>query len=133
MRLRARRVVGQQAVAVVVEVADQRHVDAHAVELLADVGHRGGGLWRVDRDADHLGAGDREFLDLDRGADRVDRVGVRHRLDAHGRTAADRDDARAPAHLRLARAVRGRQRRFDEVVEGGRRQVHVAHGSGLAT
>jgi hypothetical protein len=27
------------AVAVVVEVADQRHVDAHAIELLADVGH----------------------------------------------------------------------------------------------
>jgi hypothetical protein len=29
--------VGQQAVAVVVEVADQRHVDAHPIELLADV------------------------------------------------------------------------------------------------
>jgi hypothetical protein len=30
--------LGQQLVAVVVEVADQRHVDAHAVELLADRG-----------------------------------------------------------------------------------------------
>ena len=38
-RLGAGRVVGQQPVAVVVEVADQRHVDAHAIELLADVGH----------------------------------------------------------------------------------------------
>ena len=41
-RLGAGRKLGQQAVAVVVEVADQRHVDAHAVELLADRGHR----WR---------------------------------------------------------------------------------------
>ena len=38
-RLRAVGKLGEQAVAVVVEVAHQRHVDAHAVELLADVGH----------------------------------------------------------------------------------------------
>ena len=48
-RLGAGRIVGQQAVAVVVEVADQRHVDAHAVELLADVRHRRRRLGRVDR------------------------------------------------------------------------------------
>ena len=40
----------------------------------------------------------RQLLDLDRGADHVDRVGVGHRLHAHRRIAADRDDARAPAH-----------------------------------
>ena len=97
-RLGAGRIVGEQAVAVVVEVADQRHVDAHAVELLADVGHLRRGLGRVDGDAHHLGAGDRQFLDLDRGADGVHRVGVGHRLDAHRRVAADGDDARAPDH-----------------------------------
>ena len=73
-------------------------------------------LGRVDRDAHHLGAGERQLLDLDRGADGVDRVGVGHRLHAHRRVAADRDDARAPAHARLARAARRRPRRLDEVV-----------------
>ena len=40
----------------------------------------------------------RQLLDLDRGADGIDRVGVGHRLHAHRRVAADRDHARAPAH-----------------------------------
>ena len=52
----------------------------------------------------------RQFLDLDRGADRVDRVGVGHRLHAHRRVAADRDHARAPDDARLARAPRPRAR-----------------------
>jgi hypothetical protein len=114
--------------AVVVEVADQRHVDSHAVELLADVGHRGRRFRRVDRDADELRAGDRQLLDLDRGADRIDRVGVGHRLDANRRVTADRDDARAPADARLARAARRRHGRLDEGVgDGGR---IVSHGLG---
>ena len=123
-RLGAGRIVGEQAVAVVVEVADQRHVDVHPVELLADVRHRRGGLGRVDGDAHHLRAGDRQLLDLDRGADRIDRVGIGHRLDPHRRIAADGDRARAPAHARLARPARRRMRRFDEGIE--RRSV-VAH------
>ena len=67
-------------------------------------------LGRVDGDAHQLRAGDRQLLDLDRGADRVDGVGVGHRLHAHRRVAADRDHARAPAHARLARAARRRAR-----------------------
>ena len=117
-RLRAGRVLGQQAVPVVVEVADQRHVDAHAVELLADVGHGRRSVGRVDGDAHHLRAGKRQFLDLDRGADGVHRVGVCHRLHPHRRSATDGDHARPPAHQRLAAAVRGRYGGLDECVEG---------------
>ena len=54
----------EQRVAVVVEIAHQRHVDAHAVELLADVGHLLGRLGRVDRDAHQLGASLGQLDDL---------------------------------------------------------------------
>ena len=43
------RVLGQQLVAVVVEVADDRHVDAEAADLADHLGHRGRRLLRVDR------------------------------------------------------------------------------------
>ena len=55
-RLRAARVVRQQAVTVVMKVTDQRYVDAHAIELVAHMRDSFGRLRRVDRDADHLGA-----------------------------------------------------------------------------
>ena len=41
--------------AVVVEVADQRHVHAHHVQPLADARHRGGGFRRVHSDAHEFG------------------------------------------------------------------------------
>jgi len=69
-------------------------------------GNLGCRLGCIDRDAHHLRAGDRQLLDLDRGADRIDGVGVGHGLHAHRRVAADGDHARAPAHARLARAAR---------------------------
>ena len=47
-------IVGQQTVAVVMEVTDQRDMDVHAVQLFADVWHRLRSLWRVDRDANQL-------------------------------------------------------------------------------
>ena len=58
----------------------------------------------------------RQFLDLDRGADDVDRVGVGHRLHAHRRIAADRDHTarprpRAPGASAAAAGARG----FDDV------------------
>ena len=56
--------LGEQLVAVVVEVADQRHVDAHAREPLADMRHRGRRFRRVDGDAHELRAGARELRDL---------------------------------------------------------------------
>src|SRR3546814_10317747 len=46
----AGRLVGEQMVAGVVEVADQRHLDAHHRQLLDDARHDGGGLGVVDGD-----------------------------------------------------------------------------------
>jgi hypothetical protein len=59
-RLGAGRMIGEQLVADVVEVADQRHVDAALGEPLADMRHGGGGLVAVDGDAHELGAGARQ-------------------------------------------------------------------------
>ena len=96
--LGAGRVVRQQLVAVVVKVANQRHMDAHAVELLADVGHRLRRFVVVDGDAHQLGAGLRQFLDWDRGGHRVGGVGVGHGLHAHRGVAANSDGVVAPHH-----------------------------------
>jgi hypothetical protein len=65
-RLGAGRMIGQQLVADIVEIADQRHVDAHSScsKALADVRHGGRGLVAVDRDADDLRAGARQRRDL---------------------------------------------------------------------
>ena len=96
--------VVQQRVAVVVEVADERHVDAHAVQLLADVRDGLGRLLAVHRDADEFGAGAGQGGHLLRGALGIGRVGVGHGLDDDGGAAAHRDVAhlhgdRGPAVL----------------------------------
>ena len=96
-RLGAGRVVGQQRVAVVVEVADERRDDATLREPVADVRHGLGRLVAVDGDADELGAGAGERRDLRDGRVDVGGVGVGHRLHDDGRAAADhhaRDVAR---------------------------------------
>ena len=99
--LRAVRVIGQQAVAVVMKVADQRHVNAHAVELFAHIRHSGSGFRRIDRDANHFRARNGQFLDLNGGAQGIDRIGVGHGLNAYRRITTDGDNARTPDHLRL--------------------------------
>ena len=101
-RLGAGRMVAQQTVAVVVKVADQRHVNAHAVELLPDVRHGLGGFVVVDGDAHQLRARQRQLFDLNGGADGVGGVGVGHRLHAHRRAAAHRHALVAPDHLARA-------------------------------
>ena len=75
------RVLGQQLVAVVVEVADDRDVDAEAADLADHLGDGGGGRLGVDRDPDELRAGVRQPGDLDRGRVGVGGVRVGHRLD----------------------------------------------------
>ncbi len=124
-RLRAARIVDQQLVAVVVEVTHQRHVDAHAIELIADRLDLGRGFGRVDGDPHHLAAGLRQFLHLNRGADRVGRVGVGHRLHHHRRVAAAADHAAAPANQHLARA-----RRASGPVGAGRQSSGMANEAG---
>ena len=62
------RVLRQEQVAVVVEVADDRHVDAEAAHLADHLRHGRGGRLVVDRDPDELAAGVGELGDLDRRA-----------------------------------------------------------------
>ena len=84
-RLRAFRHLGQELVAVEVEVADQRHAAAQHVEPLTDARHRGGGLQGVDGEPHQFRAGLGERLHLAHGGRDIDRVGVGHRLHHHGR------------------------------------------------
>ena len=59
-RLGAGRMIGEQLVADIVEVADDRHVDAHLEQPLLDVRHGGRGLVAVDGDAHDFGTGARQ-------------------------------------------------------------------------
>ena len=56
-RVRALRVAGEQQVAVVVEVADERRGDAGVQHPLLDLGHRRGRFRHVDGDPHHVGTG----------------------------------------------------------------------------
>ena len=82
---------GEQEVAVVVEVADDRHRHPAPVERFDDPGHRRRGLLVIHRDPDQLapGLGQRGGLRR-RGLD-IGGVGVGHRLDDDGMPAADGD------------------------------------------
>ena len=85
------RVLLQQQVAVVMEVADDGHADAEFVECFDDLGHSAGGFIGVHGDAHQFGtrAGKGHRL-VDGGGD-VRRVGVGHRLDDDGVASADLD------------------------------------------
>ena len=108
----AGRIAGEQEMAVVVEVADERCVDAGVVHALADLGHRRGRLRDVHRDAHHLGAGLRERDALRGGARGIGRIGAGHRL---------HDDRRAAADLHRAGAA------ADADADG---TMHANHGHG---
>ena len=97
-RLGAGRMVGQQLVADIVEVADDRHVDAHLEQPLLDVRHRRRRLVAVDGDAHDLGAGARERRHLPRGSLDVGGVGIGHRLHDDRRAAADHHAADIDGH-----------------------------------
>ena len=90
-RFGAGRMIGKELVADIVEVADDRHVDAHAQQPLLDVRHGGGGLVAVDGDAHDLRAGARQRRDLLRRRLHVGGVGVGHRLHDDRCAAADGD------------------------------------------
>ena len=83
------RLGSQQLVAVVVEIADQRHRRAHHRQPVDDARHGGGGLGGVDGDAYHLRAGAPQFGHLLHRRGDVGGVGVGHRLHHHRRIAAD--------------------------------------------
>ena len=88
-------IVGQQLVAVVMEIADQRHVAAHLAQPVAYRCDHACGLRRFHRDAHQLRAGTRQLRHLDGRGDFILGVGVGHGLHHNRRTAAysDRTDA----------------------------------------
>jgi hypothetical protein len=59
-----------------VEIAHQRHIHAHAVELLANGRHRCRRFGRIDGQPDYFGTGAGQVLDLDRCPDGVGGIGV---------------------------------------------------------
>ena len=89
--LGAGRMIGQQLVADVVEVADQRRGDAALAQTVADVRNRRRRLVAIHRDADHFGARARQRCDLGDGALDISGVGIGHRLHDDRRAAADGD------------------------------------------
>ncbi len=92
-RFGAGRIVGQELVADIMEVADQRRGDAALAQAVADMRHGGGGLLAVDRDPHQFGPGARQGRDLGDGAVDIGGVGVGHRLHHDRRAAADGDIA----------------------------------------
>ena len=77
---RARGILLEQEMAVVVEVADDGDRDAAAVEQIENAGNGFGGGVVVDRDPHQFGAGARQRFDLLRGGERVGGIGVGHGL-----------------------------------------------------
>ncbi len=100
-RARAFRILLEQDVAVVVEVADDGHADAELVERVDDLRHGGGGLLGVHGDAHQFGAGARQRHHLVDGGRHVGRIGVGHRLHDDRMIAADLDTSDVH-HYRLA-------------------------------
>ena len=82
-------ILGQQDVAVVVKIADERSFAAGVEHALLDFGDGGGGFRNVHGDADHLRAGGGQLDALLHGGGDVGRVGIGHGLDDDGRAAAD--------------------------------------------
>ena len=140
-RLRALRKLRQQLVAVVVEVPHQRHVEAHAVELLTDGRDFRRRLGRVHGDANDLGARLRELLHLHGGGDRVGRVRVGHRLHDHWSFSADQAPPGGPSAPRpgarraaasagppRARSQWARRAGSRALLDGEARDVRACHG-----
>ena len=104
-RLGAGGKVGEQPMADEVEVADQRHVDADAVEPLANARHGGGAFVTIDGDAHQFRAGPRKRHHLRHRCIDVGSIRVGHRLNNDGciatdRYLADNDGNRAAARRR---------------------------------
>jgi hypothetical protein len=105
--LGAGRVVGQELVADIVEVAHEGHGDPEPVEPLADLRHGGCGLVPVHGDAHDLGSRPGERRHLGDGRVHIRRIRVGHGLDRHGSAPADQDGADPHAHGPVARGRTG--------------------------
>jgi hypothetical protein len=87
------RIFGEQHVAVVVKIADERGVASGVQHALLDFGDGRGGFGNVDGDAHHLRSGRSELHTLLRGGGDIGGVGIGHGLN---------DDRRAAAHVHAA-------------------------------
>ena len=85
------------------EIAYQRHINAHPVQLLTHKRHSLRSLGRIHGHAHHLGAGQREFFHLNRCADDINRVGIGHGLHPDRGIPAHRDHTGVPDDARLPR------------------------------
>jgi len=92
-RFGAGRMIRQELVADVVEVADDWHIEILFEKSLLDVRHGGCRLVAVDGDADDLGTGPRQRGDLLGGRIDIGRIRVGHRLHDDRGAAADRHAA----------------------------------------
>jgi hypothetical protein len=96
------------------KIADQRHGDAKSVQTIPNMRDRGCGLVAVDGDPNDFGTGARERCDLSYRRIGVRGVGVGHRLDHDGCTAADHHgtDAHADAPMPRGWTREGFERRW---------------------
>ncbi len=126
-RLGAGRMIGEQLVADIVEIADQRHEAVLPRQLVADMRHGGGGLVAIDRDAHQLGAGAGERRDLRDGGVDIGRIRIGHGLHDDRRAAADLHGGLAGADLDADRAPtrRGSGAKLKRIVGRGGGRVRV--------
>ncbi len=87
--------LGEQFVADIMKIADDRRGHAHLADAVADMGHGRRGFVAIHRNTDKLGAGPSQSRDLARGRFDIRRIGIGHRLDDDRRAAADRNRVRA--------------------------------------
>lgn len=88
-RLGAGRVIRQKLVAVVMKIADQRHIDTHALQLIADSRHRSRSILVIYSDTHEFRTGTDQLGDLDRSGDMIRRIGIGHRLHNDRRPGTD--------------------------------------------
>ena len=97
-RLGAGRMIGQELVADVVEVADDRRVHAHLEQALLDVRNRGRRLVAIDGNAHDLGTRARQRRHLPHCSVDIGGIGIGHGLHDDGGAAADQHPADIDGH-----------------------------------
>ena len=83
--------LGQQLVAIEMEIANQRHATTQRIEALTNARHRSRGFERVDRDAHQFRSGLGQCLDLLDGCGDIGGIGVGHRLHHDRRIATNQN------------------------------------------
>ena len=118
-RLAAGGMIGEQLVADVMEIADERDVASLLRELLENMRHGRRRLVAIDGDAHQLRALLRQRQNLRHGRLDIRRVGVGHGLNDDRRAAADDHRAGARANSHRACAPAGRRFGDDRVGQTG--------------